>query len=155
MNGIYGESWACGGPDFAGEGTIPIEKITEAVQNVKEGREDRQLKGHLGYSGYWYCRKCGKPCVPVWRGDINRSDCCDGAITCDEPGKPANARQVGGNHYQNFAISPFDYAMANNLNAFQFSVVKYVTRYPVKGGIEDLRKCADVLQRLIEYEESK
>ena len=60
--------------------------------------------------------------------------------------------QVGGDHYSKLAISPFDYSLANGLDAMQHSVVKYVTRFRDKNGMEDLRKAADVLDQLIKYE---
>lgn len=44
--------------------------------------------------------------------------------------KPAaNDRQVGGDHYQNKAIQPWDYIVANNLGYLEGNVVKYVSRW--------------------------
>ena len=65
------------------------------------------------------------------------------------------ACQVGGDHYQKMPIEPFDYAMANGLDALQFTVVKYVSRFRSKGGIEDLRKAQHTLDRLIAHEQKK
>ena len=48
--------------------------------------------------------------------------------------------QEGGGHYKNRGIQPIEYSHANNLSASQHSVVKYITRYYDKGGIEDLSK---------------
>jgi hypothetical protein len=63
--------------------------------------------------------------------------------------------QVGGTHYARLAIDPFKYGMANKLDPLQFSVVKYVTRFRDKGGVQDLRKAIDCLERLIAHEESR
>lgn len=60
--------------------------------------------------------------------------------------------QVGGNHYKNLGIQPFEYCMANNLNYGQSNVIKYVTRYRYKNGKEDLEKAIHTLQMLIELE---
>ncbi len=60
--------------------------------------------------------------------------------------------QVGGDHYKHYSIQPVEYAMANNLNVCQASVVKYVTRYKDKGGVEDLEKAIHFLRLLIEIE---
>ena len=65
----------------------------------------------------------------------------------------ANAIQIGGDHYKRRGIEPWDYAAANNLDAFQHAVVKYVTRYREKGGIEDLRKARHYIDKLIELVE--
>lgn len=60
--------------------------------------------------------------------------------------------QVGGIHYTKLAIQPMEYSMRNHLNACQHSVVKYITRYKDKGGIEDLRKAKHCIDMLIQYE---
>lgn len=49
-------------------------------------------------------------------------------------------RQVGGKHYKNFKIQPYEFISKNNLSFFQGNVVKYVCRYLNKNGIEDLKK---------------
>ena len=49
-------------------------------------------------------------------------------------------RQVGGKHYKNFPIQPYEFISKNNLSFFQGCVVKYVCRYLQKNGIEALEK---------------
>jgi len=49
-------------------------------------------------------------------------------------------RQVGGSHYKNFHIQPYEFISKNNLSFFQGCVVKYVCRYLFKNKIEDLQK---------------
>ena len=61
-------------------------------------------------------------------------------------------RQHGGTHYQHLKITPIEYAMENNLNACEFSVVKYVSRHRLKNGKEDLQKAKDFIDMLIEHE---
>lgn len=60
--------------------------------------------------------------------------------------------QVGGDHYKGMKIQPFTYAMQNNFNAGQFGVLKYISRYKNKNGLEDLRKAMHFLQLLAESE---
>lgn len=60
---------------------------------------------------------------------------------------------VDGFHYKVFPIEPYQYAMVNKLNPYQFNVVKYVTRYKHKNGIDDLRKAIRTLEMLIKVEE--
>ena len=50
------------------------------------------------------------------------------------------SRQVGGKHYKNFPIQPYEFISKNKLSFFQGCVVKYVCRYLQKNGIEDLEK---------------
>jgi len=49
-------------------------------------------------------------------------------------------RQIGGSHYKNFRIQPYEFISKNNLGFFQGNVVKYVCRYLSKNKIEDLQK---------------
>lgn len=65
-----------------------------------------------------------------------------------------NNNQVGGDHYQK-PIQPWDYIAANKLDYFQGNVIKYVSRFRDKNGIEDLKKAQHYLQKLIEIEERK
>ena len=62
----------------------------------------------------------------------------------------ANDSQVGGNHYKGKAIQPWDYIVANNLGYLEGNVVKYISRWREKGGIDDLRKVLHYTQKLIE-----
>lgn len=62
----------------------------------------------------------------------------------------ANATQVGGQHYKAKAIQPWDYIVANELGYLEGNVVKYVSRWKDKGGIEDLKKAMHYLTKLIE-----
>ena len=63
--------------------------------------------------------------------------------------------QVGGNHYSKLAIQPVEYINANKLSYLQGNVIKYVTRYKDKNGIEDLKKAKHYVEMLIELEEGK
>lgn len=66
---------------------------------------------------------------------------------------PASSTQVGGSHYQ-LPIQPWDYIAANKLGFFDGNVVKYVTRWPEKGGVQDLEKARHYLDKLIEIEKN-
>jgi hypothetical protein len=57
--------------------------------------------------------------------------------------------QIGGNHYKQLAIQPFEYNHANHLEAAEGEVIKYVTRHRWKNGKQDLDKAIHVLQMLI------
>ena len=62
----------------------------------------------------------------------------------------ANARQVGGAHYKDKAIQPWDFIASNKLGYLEGNIIKYVSRWQDKGGIEDLRKARHYLDKLIE-----
>lgn len=62
----------------------------------------------------------------------------------------ANGQQVGGSHYAVKAIQPWDFIIANNIGYLEGNVIKYVSRWKDKGGIEDLKKAQHYLQKLIE-----
>ena len=62
----------------------------------------------------------------------------------------ANSQQVGGSHYKDKAIQPWDYIASNSLGYLEGNVVKYVSRWREKGGLEDLKKAQHYLTKLIE-----
>ena len=63
----------------------------------------------------------------------------------------ANNNQVAGTHYQ-VAIQPWDYIHSNNIGYLAGNVVKYVSRYKTKNGLEDLYKAKHYIEKLIEEE---
>tara|TARA_B110000003_G_C16569412_1_gene503686 strand:+ start:757 stop:1005 length:249 start_codon:yes stop_codon:yes gene_type:complete len=60
--------------------------------------------------------------------------------------------QVGGDHYSKLAIQPVTYINANGLSYLQGNVIKYVTRYKDKNGLQDLEKAKHYVEMLIELE---
>ena len=67
----------------------------------------------------------------------------------------ANEEQVGGDHYKTQPIQPWDYIVSNNLGYLEGCVVKYVSRYKEKGGVQDLKKAAHYLQKLMEVQSER
>lgn len=99
-----------------------------------------------------YCSNCGAPDGKhaIWcKHNADSNGYTDRLVTDN-----ANSRQVGGNHYTKLAIQPMQYSMANKLDACQHTIVKYVTRFRDKGGIQDLEKAKHVIDLLIEFERS-
>ena len=67
----------------------------------------------------------------------------------------AKSKQVGGTHYQSLAIEPIDYILANELDFCEGSVVKYISRWRNKNGIQDLYKAKHRIEFLIEQAEEE
>jgi hypothetical protein len=61
--------------------------------------------------------------------------------------------QVGGNHYRDMAIQPVVFIHKNGIGFIEGNIVKYVSRWRNKNGIEDLKKARHMLDLLIEMEE--
>lgn len=59
--------------------------------------------------------------------------------------------QVGGDHYKK-AIQPIEYIHANKLPFIEGNVVKYITRWRDKNGLEDLIKIKQYIDLLIHLE---
>ena len=64
----------------------------------------------------------------------------------------ANKFQVGGDHYSKNAIQPWDYIVANELGYLEGNIVKYITRWRDKGGLQDIDKVIHYAQKLKEVE---
>ncbi len=59
-------------------------------------------------------------------------------------------KQEGGDHYRNMVIQPIEFILANNILHCEACIIKYVTRWRKKNGIEDLRKARHYIDILIE-----
>jgi len=66
--------------------------------------------------------------------------------------KDALHNQVGGGHYKGLAIQPVEYIHANELGYIEGCVVKYISRWRAKGGIQDLEKIKHFCDLLIQLE---
>ena len=60
--------------------------------------------------------------------------------------------QVGGSHYKNLKIQPIEYIYANNMPFIEASILKYISRWRNKNGIQDLMKAKHFIELLIELE---
>ena len=58
-------------------------------------------------------------------------------------------------HYTNGKIEPIDYINGNGMDYLEGNIIKYISRYKFKNGIEDLHKAKFYLNMLIERELEK
>lgn len=79
-----------------------------------------------------------------------------------DSGDPPRSKSVGQVGPQNpvkpsyyGSPDPLEYSFKHNLGFVESNVVKYVTRWKQKGGVIDLKKARECLDRLIKWEESK
>ncbi len=63
-------------------------------------------------------------------------------LTADNINKPK--------HYTQGKIEPIDYINANNMSFNEGNIIKYVTRYKYKNGLEDLKKAKYYLDNIID-----
>lgn len=69
--------------------------------------------------------------------------------------KNALDAQVGGGHYKSLPVQPVEYIHKNGIGFCEGNVIKYVSRWRAKGGVEDLKKARHFLDLLIEMEKGK
>ena len=62
----------------------------------------------------------------------------------------ADARQTGGGHYKALEPQPWNVITAWGLGFLDGNVLKYISRWRHKNGVEDLRKARHYLDKLIE-----
>jgi len=58
-------------------------------------------------------------------------------------------------HYIANVIEPIDFIIANKLNFCEGNVIKYISRWRLKNGVEDLKKAKQYIDFLIEKEVEK
>ncbi|AAR97713.1 DUF3310 domain-containing protein [Bordetella bronchiseptica] len=60
--------------------------------------------------------------------------------------------QEGGGHYKDMPIQPVEFIHKNGIGYFEGNVIKYVSRWRKKNGVEDLKKARHYIDLLIELE---
>ena len=60
--------------------------------------------------------------------------------------------QIGGDHYRSKAIQPVEYIHANKLTFLEGCIVKRITRWREKNGLQDLLKIKHEIDLIIELE---
>lgn len=60
------------------------------------------------------------------------------------------SKQVAGDHYKTLKIQPIEYIVGNQLGWCEGNIVKYITRWKQKGGIEDIDKVIHYAEMLKE-----
>lgn len=58
-------------------------------------------------------------------------------------------------HYTQGSIQPWDFIISQDMDFLSGSIIKYVTRFKHKNGVEDLHKAQAFLIKLIETENKK
>ena len=57
-------------------------------------------------------------------------------------------------HYTKGRIEPIDFINANDMDYLEGNIIKYISRYKYKGGVEDLEMAGFYLKMLIQRETS-
>ena len=86
------------------------------------------------------------------KGDYEVGGSNPGWADSEESSDDPLREQVGGDHYKSCKIQPIEYCQANQLNACESNVVKYITRHKQKGGIQDLDKAIHYVELLKKLE---
>lgn len=58
-------------------------------------------------------------------------------------------KQVGGTHYTDLVIQPWEVIRANKMGFFDGNALKYLMRYEGKNGVQDLKKAIHYIEELI------
>ena len=67
----------------------------------------------------------------------------------------ALSKQEGGDHYKTLSIQPVEYIVANDLSWCEGNIIKYITRWKQKNGIEDIKKVIHYAELLLQFELEK
>ena len=99
-------------------------------------------------------RHCPPKVKPV---DCVRSKECTSDRGMAVSGDTGNAwdKQVGGEHYKQYAIQPAQFALANGLDYAQSNAIKYIVRHKDKNGVQDLDKAIHYIELLKQHHYNK
>jgi hypothetical protein len=64
----------------------------------------------------------------------------------------AESIQVGGDHYQHYAIQPIEFITRNNIPFCEGNIIKYLCRYKYKDGKKDLEKSLHYLKLIDQFD---
>jgi hypothetical protein len=69
----------------------------------------------------------------------------------------AFGRQVGGNHYKEYSIQPYEFFFKNKIPHHKAAIIRRILRYdhPTGRGLEDLEKIKHEIELIIELEKYK
>lgn len=144
----HGKNGCRHGVDSSEPCECPMEWHGPELHLVGEQGPDHCLdQAFLPTAGILVCRKISGHL------DDHRSD--DGFCWTDtfEGRLALDRRQVGGSHYRDMPIQPWDIIDAFGLGFYDGNALKYLLRAGRKGSrLEDLRKCRHYLDKLIELE---
>ena len=93
-------------------------------------------------------------CPPIVKNvDCVRSKECTSDRGMAVSGDTGNAwdKQVGGEHYKQYAIQPAQFALANGLDYAQSNAIKYIVRHKDKNGVQDLDKAIHYIELLKQH----
>ena len=62
------------------------------------------------------------------------------------------ADKINPSYYKEMPISPIEFIVANKIGFLEGNIIKYVSRYKEKNGIEDLKKAKWYIEALIQLE---
>ena len=97
-------------------------------------------------------------CPPIVKNvDCVRSKECTSDRGMAVSGDTGNAwdKQVGGEHYKQYAIQPAKFALANGLDYAQSNAIKYIVRHKDKNGVQDLDKAIHYIELLKQHHYNK
>ena len=72
-----------------------------------------------------------------------------------KPLTPKPDAQIGGTHYSRLGVEPIQFIESNQLGYHEGNVVKYISRWRNKNGLEDLNKAKWYIERLIAIVENE
>ena len=100
------------------------------------------------------CRDCGKNLFSIGEVAYIGIDfhLCEECLL--NQWMPSRKREAQDAHYTRLAIEPWEYIRANKLDFFEGNVIKYISRWRHKNGLEDLLKAKVYIEELIRQQEA-
>lgn len=106
---------------------------------------------YCGPHNYYFAKPLGCPCCIQEQEELIAK--VGMTLTKPKLHNPLQT-QVSGSHYKDLKIQPVEYIHGNGIPFIEGCVIKYVTRWRAKGGVEDLKKAQHFLDILIDLETS-
>ena len=128
-----------------------VKSKTHICPSVPKGCIVEVLQEREGAYKIQYMNVNSKKVINAW---VNKSDFEPVNDICGVTDVPGIEKVKHPKHY-NKGIEVWDYTDSWKMDFLEGNIIKYITRYKHKNGIEDLKKAKQYIERLIEREVNK
>lgn len=144
----HGGFTRCNDTQVSGDNKIPVKRYYTHADYIKRKETSPILVAHS---------ETEKPIVdavpkqvhPVAKAIIHDLEATHAAGTNE---KSALSVQEGGDHYKRMKIQPVEFIIANEIGFCEGNIIKYVSRWKNKNGVQDLKKARHFIDILIEQQ---
>lgn len=131
-----------------------VERIITGTYKIKDTIPD-DLTYYEFYSMYKTCVNTHRIALKEKERTEELERNTEALLKADEKGESMLDVQIGGTHYKTLQMQPLELIVPLGIEFIPGCIVKYVSRYKNKNGIEDIKKCVHYAQLAMQLESKR